>query len=83
MNQAVRTPKQLGAIIRRARRTAGLTQAQLGEKAGIWQETVSKIENGQGATRIATILDLLAALDLEIEVRTRGKGSAADIEDVF
>lgn len=83
MGQIVRTPKQLGAIIRRARRQADLTQAQLGEKAGLWQETVSRIEGGQGTTRIATILDLLAALDLEIKVEPRRKGSGADIEDVF
>mgnify|MGYP003675837796 CR=1 FL=1 len=31
----------------------------------------------------ATIFDLLAALDLEIEIKPRSKGSAADIEDVF
>ncbi|SDH95249.1 helix-turn-helix domain-containing protein [Roseospirillum parvum] len=83
MSQIARTPKQLGAILRRTRRNADLTQAQLGEKAGIWQETVSKIEGGQGATKVATIFDLLAALDLEIEIKPRSKGSAADIEDVF
>ncbi|MEQ9815216.1 MAG: helix-turn-helix domain-containing protein [Azospirillaceae bacterium] len=83
MSHIARTPKQLGAILRRARRNTGLTQTQLGARAGIWQETLSKIEGGQGATRIATIFDLLAAIDLEIEVKPRGKGSSADIEDVF
>ncbi|WP_421708621.1 hypothetical protein [Algihabitans sp.] len=81
MSQIARTPKQLAAILRRVRRKTDLIQARLGEKAGLWQETVSKIEGGPGATKIATIFDLLAALDLEI--KPRGKGSAADIEDVF
>lgn len=83
MNQIALTPKQLAAIVRRARRKADLTQARLWEKVGLWQETVSKIEGGQGATKIATIFDLLAALDLELAIKPRGKGSAAEIEDVF
>ena len=83
MSQIALTPKQLAAILRRVRRKADLTQARLGEKARLWQETVSKIEGGQGATKIATIFDLLAALDLELEIKPRGKRSAADIEDVF
>lgn len=83
MKQVARTPQQLGAIIRRARRNMALSQAELGEKTGLWQETISKVESGQSAARIGTILDLLAALNLEIEVQPRGKGSAADIEDAF
>ena len=83
MPQVARTPKQLGAIIRRARRNAKLTQAALGKKAGLWQETVSKIEGGQSAARIGTIFDLLAALNLEIDIQPRSKGSAQDIEDIF
>ena len=83
MTEIARTPKQIGAAIRRARRATGLSQAQLGEKAGVWQETVSKIENGVGGTKIDTVFDLLAALDLEIQIAPRSKGSAAEIEDVF
>ena len=79
MSQIARTPKQLAAILRRVRRKADLTQARLGERAGLWQETVSKIEGGQAVTKIATIFDLLAALDLELAIKPRGKGSAADI----
>jgi HTH-type transcriptional regulator/antitoxin HipB len=83
MNDIARTPKHLGAIIRRARRAAGLTQAALGERAGLWQETVSRIENGNGATKLETLFDLLAALDLDLTIGPRSKGSAADIEDIF
>jgi HTH-type transcriptional regulator/antitoxin HipB len=82
MHQIARTPKQLGAIIRRARKAAGMSQAMLGEKAGIWQETVSRIESGQGGTRIDTILDILAALKLEIEVGPRSN-VAGSIEAIF
>ena len=82
MEHIARTSQPLGAIIRRARKAAGISQAALAEKVGIWQETVSKIENGQGSTKIDTILDILAALQLEIEVKQRGKVSTS-LEDIF
>lgn len=83
MEQIARTPDQLGAIIRRRRRAARRTQAELGSIAGLRQETISKIETGQGATRIDTLCDLLAALDLELVVQPRSRAGAGDIEDIF
>jgi len=83
MNNLARTPKQLGTVIRRTRRQQGLSQKQLGEKAGLRQETISLIETGNPATRIDTVLAVLAALDLEFKIGPRGKGSAADIEEIF
>ncbi len=83
MTDLARTPKQLGTAIRRIRKQRGLSQKQLGEKAGLRQETISLIETGNAATRIDTVLAVLAALDLEFRVGLRGKGSAADIEDIF
>jgi len=83
MTDLARTPKQLGAAIRRTRKQRGLSQKQLGETAGLRQETISLIETGNPATRIDTVLALLAALDLEFRIGPRGKGSAADIEAIF
>ena len=83
MNHIVRTAKQLGSVIRRIRRLNNLTQAELGEKSILWQETISKIEGGQNTTKIGTIFDLLAALDLEMEIKPRSRGSAMTIEDAF
>jgi len=83
MSNLARTPKQLGTVIRRTRRQQGLSQKQLGEKVGLRQETISLIETGNPATRIDTVLAVLAALDLEFKIGPRGKGSAADIEEIF
>ena len=44
---------------------------------------VSKIEAGQPGSRVASIFDLLAALDLEMTLAPRTKSSSADIEDIF
>ncbi|MEE9321515.1 MAG: helix-turn-helix domain-containing protein [Granulosicoccus sp.] len=81
--QRARTPKQIGSILYRQRDLAELSQHELGNKAGLRQATVSKIESGSPTTRIQTICALLAALDLELQIVPRRKGSADNIEDIF
>ena len=83
MTDLARTPKQIGSLVRRARKSLGWSQTVLGEKAGLRQETVSLIENGNPATKLETILALLSALDLEFQVSPRSKGQSSDIEDLF
>lgn len=78
-----RTPRQIGNLVRRARKRRGWNQTRLGEMAGLRQETISLIENGNPATKLDTILAVLAALDLEFLIGPRSKGGAATIEDIF
>jgi len=78
-----RSPKQLGTIVRNVRRKRKLTQTELGAKTSLRQATISKIENGEGAVKIETLCDVLAALGLEFDVRERGKPKTRDIEDIF
>ena len=83
MAQRARTAKQLGAIIRRERRRQGLTQARLGARIGLRQATISKLEAGEPATQLRTLLDVLTALNLEIHIALRGKTSSDEIESLF
>lgn len=83
MDLIARTPQQLGAVIRRRRKQAGLSQQDLGSKIRLRQATISKLESGEPATRLQTLLDALAALELELVVRPRTKGSTASLEDIF
>ena len=83
MRQSARTAKQIGAIIRRVRRNAKLTQSELGKRIGLRQATISKLEAGEPATRLSTLLDVLTALGLEIIIDERGKVSGQDLEDLF
>lgn len=83
MADLARTPKQIGALVQRARKKRGWTQTQLGAKAGLRQETISLIETGNPATKLETILAVLAALDLQFQVTQRSKSKAADFEDIF
>lgn len=83
MSDLARTPKQIGNLVRRTRRKQGLSQTQLGDKAGLRQETISLIETGNPAAKLETILSVLAALDLEFRIVPRSKGTVSDIEDIF
>ena len=83
MMQSARTAKQIGAIIRRARRSAGMSQAALGAKIGMRQATISKLERGEPATQLVTLLDALSALGMEIIIDKRGRVVAKDLEDLF
>jgi HTH-type transcriptional regulator / antitoxin HipB len=78
--QIARSEKQLGAILRRARKKAGLTQSDLGK---LRQGTVSRLEAGEPAIQLRTVMEALTALNLELIVRPRSKATAADIESIF
>jgi len=83
MNDLARTTKQIGTIIQRARKKRGLTQMDLAERAGLRQGTISLIETGDTPAKMASILAVLAALDLEFTIRSRSKGTTSDIEELF
>lgn len=82
METIARTPLQLGNSLRERRRKLGLSQEQLAAKLSVRQKTVSDIESA-GAGRLDTLLRALGALDLELVIRPRTKGSAHDIEAIF
>lgn len=83
MSQLVRSPKQLGAALRRFRRSRRMTQADLAKDAGIRQGTVSQVEGGLETVKLRTVMDILRTLDLELVVQPRTKGNSQDIEDIF
>ena len=83
MTNLARTPKQIGSIIQRARKTRGWTQSALGQQAGLRQGTISIVEAGSNTVKLNTLLSILAALDLELLIDQRRKGSAEEIEDMF
>jgi HTH-type transcriptional regulator / antitoxin HipB len=71
MSHLARTPKQIGAIVRRLRKKQQLTQTDLGGRTHLRQATISALENGQTGTQIKTLTDILAALNLELIIQER------------
>lgn len=83
IDQIVRSEKQLGAVLRRARRQRNLSQGALGEQIHMRQGTISRLESGEPAVQLRTLIDVLSALNLELVIRPRSQGSVTDIEDLF
>jgi HTH-type transcriptional regulator/antitoxin HipB len=78
-----RTHGQLGAALRRRRKSLGLSQDQLAESIHARQGTISRLEGGEADAKLSTLLQVMAALDLELIVRPRSAGKAADIAALF
>ena len=83
MRQIARTAKQVGAVVRRERRRQCLTQKTLGASIGLRQATISRLEKGEPATRVKTLLDTLTALGLQVVITGREISSNKDIQDLF
>jgi len=83
MDQITRTSKQLGMVLQRCRKAAGLSQETLAVRIHLRQATISALENSATNARLGTLFDTLAALDLELVVRPRTKGTTKEIEEIF
>jgi len=82
MHPALRTPKQLGAELRRYRKSRKLTQADLSRLSDRRQATISTLESAGGGT-LETLFAVLSALDLELALRPRSKNERAKLGDIF
>lgn len=58
----------LNGLVREARKRAGLTQAELGRRAGVPQSTVGRIESGARVPSTALIEALIRAAGFELRV---------------
>jgi HTH-type transcriptional regulator / antitoxin HipB len=71
----LRTPRDIGALIKDRRRAMGLDQAELAERIGASRLWVNQVERGKPGAGIGLILRALAAVGVEITgVSADGKG---------
>jgi transcriptional regulator with XRE-family HTH domain len=56
-------------FVREARRRAGLTQAELGSRAGTTQSAIARIESGRVAPTFERIVDLVRVCGFDLDVR--------------
>ena len=76
-----RSTVQIGEALSRQRRDQNMTQKDLGDQTHLRQATISRLENGEPGTRLQTLFDVLATLDLELVIRPRTR--SRDIEELF
>ena len=61
----------IAASIKEARTAKGFTQKQLGERVGLPQSHISKIEGGNVDLQISSLVEIARALDLELKLVPR------------
>lgn len=57
-----RALRDVGADVQAWRKLRGLTQAQLGDRAGVARQTVARLERGDGAVSLEIVLRLMNSL---------------------
>ena len=64
----IRTPLDLGLVIRDRRRKLKLSQAELARKVGVGRQWVVAIEHGKSRAELGLVLRTLSALDLPLTI---------------
>jgi HTH-type transcriptional regulator / antitoxin HipB len=59
---------QIGLLVRRLRKKAGLTQLELAEKLHTQKSAISRIENQSEDIRISTLFKIAAVLGLHVDI---------------
>ena len=68
----------IGALVREARRRAGLTQAELAAAIGTKQSVVSRWERGHDVPRADTLVEILRACGFETDLIARPSDTGVD-----
>jgi len=79
----IRSQNSLGISIREQRKAKGLTQADLAQRAGLRQATISGVEKGVHSIRLENLLNILRILNLELSLQARSQNDAKTIETLF
>lgn len=64
----IRTPADLGEVVRKARKTQSLTQVDLASIAGKSHVLLRDIEKGKGSVSFASVLEVLHELGIRMYV---------------
>lgn len=82
----VRTPADLGAVIRDRRKRLKLDQAALAKRIGVSRQWIIEVERGHARAELGLVLRAIDALDIELDAsvghgRPRRSG-AVDIDAI-
>ena len=69
----MRTPLDLGLVIRDRRRKLGLSQAELARKVGVGRQWIVAIERGKSGAELGLVLRTFSALGLSITSETNNR----------
>jgi HTH-type transcriptional regulator/antitoxin HipB len=71
----IRTPADLGAVVRDRRKQLGLDQAELAARIGVSRQWVVGIEHGRSRAELGLVLRTLDDLGISLDTRSKDDGS--------
>lgn len=69
----VRSPSELGQLVRQRRKQAALTLQKAAGMAGVGVRFLSELKRGKPTLRLGLVLEMLALFGLELHVHPRGE----------
>lgn len=72
----VRTPRDLGLLIRERRKKLGLDQAELAKRVGVSRLWVIEFEKGKPRAEVGLVMRTLLALGLQLDVAAESAAAA-------
>jgi HTH-type transcriptional regulator/antitoxin HipB len=73
----VSSASELGEAVRRARKSKGLRQADLGLAAGTGRRFIIDLESGKSTVRLGEVLRVLQALGLKVDLQAHSRDAEA------
>jgi y4mF family transcriptional regulator len=80
MTVDVHDTRTLGRLVRRARRSRGLTQIELARTAGLGERFIVDLERGKATCEIGKVLEVMNVLNLRMIVEPPAEIPTADLE---
>jgi HTH-type transcriptional regulator / antitoxin HipB len=71
LDSTVAVADGIGKIVSRERERLGLRQDELALAAGVSTRVVHQVENGKATSRLDSLIPILEALGVELEVKSR------------
>lgn len=71
-----RSPKELALFVRNQRKKLQLSQAQVAERVGLKQKSISAFENKPESTKCETLFRILSAVNFDMEVILKNETTA-------
>lgn len=78
----VRTPADIGGLIRTRRRELGLDQAELAARVGVSRLWIIEIERGKPRAELGLVLRTLAVLGIELDASASSDAGTDDIDAI-
>ena len=76
MEYPILTTRQLAQALKGWRKSRKLTQAEAAGRVGMRPKTISALESEPNPSTLGSLFKLLSALDLELVIRPKSRGSA-------